>query len=226
MTDLSSFVLSRSQQKAEFFDFLDKNRLIFIVLSGRFERLERYFGVLFWHLNNVCQLLSSRWAEWCEGLRCVCGGRELSLPYVSPIHISLTPLSPFISLTLSLPPINPLPSISFTPPLPHCHPQIDYHHSAEQSWSSLLPVLTTLSPIPTGGLVRSTPKQENPDPNAPQMPQTPLAPQSTRTPHPTPPGPQNTQSAPQTPILSPSPPTVTVTPTILTTPSYTSLANK
>ena len=47
MTDLSSFVLSRSQQKAEFFDFLDKNRLIFIVLSGRFERLERYFGVLF-----------------------------------------------------------------------------------------------------------------------------------------------------------------------------------
>ena len=30
-------VLSRSQLKAKFFDFLDENRLIFVILSGRFK---------------------------------------------------------------------------------------------------------------------------------------------------------------------------------------------
>ena len=40
-------VTSRSQRKAKFFDFLDENRLIFVVLSGRFQRLERDFGFLY-----------------------------------------------------------------------------------------------------------------------------------------------------------------------------------
>ena len=41
------YVLLRSQLKAKLFDFLDENRLIFVVLSGRFQRLERDFSVLF-----------------------------------------------------------------------------------------------------------------------------------------------------------------------------------
>ena len=32
-------ILLRSKQNAEFFDFLDENRLIFVVLSGRFQNL-------------------------------------------------------------------------------------------------------------------------------------------------------------------------------------------
>ena len=40
-------ILSRSQPKAKFSDFLEENRLIFVVLSGRFQRLERDNGVLF-----------------------------------------------------------------------------------------------------------------------------------------------------------------------------------
>ena len=43
----TSFV-SRSQLTAKFFNFLDENRLISVVLSGRFQRLERDFDVLFW----------------------------------------------------------------------------------------------------------------------------------------------------------------------------------
>ena len=41
---ITIIILSRSQLKAKFFDFLDENRRIFVVLSGR---LERDFGVLF-----------------------------------------------------------------------------------------------------------------------------------------------------------------------------------
>ena len=41
-----TYSLSRSQLQAKFFNFLDKNRLIFAVLSGRFQRLERDFGIL------------------------------------------------------------------------------------------------------------------------------------------------------------------------------------
>ena len=37
----------RSQLKSKFFDFLDENRLIFVVLCGRFQRLERDIVVLF-----------------------------------------------------------------------------------------------------------------------------------------------------------------------------------
>ena len=33
--------------KAKFFDFVDENRLIFVVLSGRYQTLESEFGVLF-----------------------------------------------------------------------------------------------------------------------------------------------------------------------------------
>ena len=33
--------------KAKFFDFVDENRLIFVVLSGRYQTLESDFGVLF-----------------------------------------------------------------------------------------------------------------------------------------------------------------------------------
>ena len=40
-------ILSRSQLDAKFFDFVDENRLMFIVLSGTFQRLESDFGVLF-----------------------------------------------------------------------------------------------------------------------------------------------------------------------------------
>ena len=40
-------VLSRSQLKAKFFNFLNENRLIFIVLSGCFQRLESGFGGVF-----------------------------------------------------------------------------------------------------------------------------------------------------------------------------------
>ena len=41
-------VLSRSQLQAKFFDFLDENRLILVVvLRSRFQRLFRDFGVLF-----------------------------------------------------------------------------------------------------------------------------------------------------------------------------------
>ena len=39
-------LLSRSQLKAKFSDSLDENRLIFVVLSGRIQRLERDFGVV------------------------------------------------------------------------------------------------------------------------------------------------------------------------------------
>ena len=35
------YILSRSQLKAKFFDFLEENRRILVVLSGRFQRLER-----------------------------------------------------------------------------------------------------------------------------------------------------------------------------------------
>ena len=45
--ETASSLLLRSQVKAKFFDFLDENRLIFVVLSSRFQRLERDFGVLF-----------------------------------------------------------------------------------------------------------------------------------------------------------------------------------
>ena len=44
---LNISILSRSKLKAKFFDFLDENRLILVVLSGRFQKLERDFGVLF-----------------------------------------------------------------------------------------------------------------------------------------------------------------------------------
>ena len=37
----------RSQLKAKFFDLLDENKLIFVVLSGGFQTLERYFSALF-----------------------------------------------------------------------------------------------------------------------------------------------------------------------------------
>ena len=40
-------LLSRSQINTKFLDFLDDNRLIFVVLSGVFQRLEKDFGVLF-----------------------------------------------------------------------------------------------------------------------------------------------------------------------------------
>ena len=39
-------ILSRSQLNAKFFDFLDENRLIFVVLSCRFQRLDRYFYLI------------------------------------------------------------------------------------------------------------------------------------------------------------------------------------
>ena len=45
-------MLSQSQLKAKFFDFLDENRLIFVVLSGRFQSLERYFGAFCFDRNN------------------------------------------------------------------------------------------------------------------------------------------------------------------------------
>ena len=41
-------LLSRSQLQAIFFDILDDNRLIFVVLNGRFQIQERRFDVLFW----------------------------------------------------------------------------------------------------------------------------------------------------------------------------------
>ena len=37
--------LLRSKQNAKFFDFLKESRLIFVVLSGRFQDLKRDFGV-------------------------------------------------------------------------------------------------------------------------------------------------------------------------------------
>ena len=40
-------ILSRSQLKVKYFDLLDENRLIFVVLSGGFQILGRDFGVLF-----------------------------------------------------------------------------------------------------------------------------------------------------------------------------------
>ena len=40
----SELALSRSQLKTKFFGFLDENKLIFVVLSGRFQRLEGDFG--------------------------------------------------------------------------------------------------------------------------------------------------------------------------------------
>ena len=42
-----TYTLLRSQLKDKFSDFLDKNRLVFVVLSGLLQRLERNFGVLF-----------------------------------------------------------------------------------------------------------------------------------------------------------------------------------
>ena len=37
--DQCNGVLSRSELKAEFFDFQDENKLIFVVLRGHFQRL-------------------------------------------------------------------------------------------------------------------------------------------------------------------------------------------
>ena len=60
---------------AKLFDFLDENILIFVVLSGRFHRLERdsFFTVAFcFDLNNVMSVrgveLSQQWQNgYCEG---------------------------------------------------------------------------------------------------------------------------------------------------------------
>ena len=51
--DKKKKVLSRSQLKAKFFDFLDENGLIFVVFSLQFQRLGRDFGVLFWPQQYV-----------------------------------------------------------------------------------------------------------------------------------------------------------------------------
>ena len=52
-------LLSRSQLEAKFFDFLDENRLIFVVLSGRFQNLfwkkER-----FWRLVVTATVIHER----------------------------------------------------------------------------------------------------------------------------------------------------------------------
>ena len=45
--DKRKVVLSRLQLKDKFIYFLDENGLMFVVLSGRFQRLERDIGVLF-----------------------------------------------------------------------------------------------------------------------------------------------------------------------------------
>ena len=49
-------ILSRSQLKDKFFDFLVENRLMIVVLSGRLQILERDFGVLFLSQQCSCVL--------------------------------------------------------------------------------------------------------------------------------------------------------------------------
>ena len=42
--NIEEYIVSRSQLKAKFIDFLDENRIIFVVLSCRFKKLDRGFG--------------------------------------------------------------------------------------------------------------------------------------------------------------------------------------
>ena len=49
-------ILSRSQPKAKFFDFLSENILIFVVLSGHFQRLESVTSSFCFDLNNCINI--------------------------------------------------------------------------------------------------------------------------------------------------------------------------
>ena len=50
------YLLSRSQLKAKFIDFVDENRLIFVDFSCCFQRLEKDFGFLFWPQQYIIPL--------------------------------------------------------------------------------------------------------------------------------------------------------------------------